>query len=216
MQRETVTEENIVVTEETSTLPAEASTESQTESAEEALTPEEVSLEPSFESESDQEAQVEVFLTPEVALTDFYSSPRSRKLQLLSSNESREGEGVEGNSQQISGRRFSNFDVNAAIVINLMGSQAGKTISSIEGEETEESRISLSKTFSSSKKSTAREVSSKDTFDDGEELRQNLTALEIAKDSVVVQSEPIPVAQKEPLRGDKQGRRRSNQGSLSN
>ena len=202
-------------TDETVSSPADLTTESPSATEQDALkdvssTPaEEVSTE--LGSQSEQEGLIDVFLTPEAALTDYYSSPKSRKLQLLPNDDIGGGKEVEGENQQISGRRFSNSDVNAAILINLMGSQFKKE-ASLGGEE---SRISLSKTFSSSKKSTAQEVSSKETFDKGEVSSQNLAALGIAKGkgtSPPVLSKDIPIFQREPSRGGIQGSKRASKG----
>ena len=65
------------------------------------------------ETESEEEPLIEVFLTPEVALTEFYSSPKSRKLKLHPDDDisTEQGENIEFDA----GRKFSNADVNAAI-----------------------------------------------------------------------------------------------------
>ena len=155
------------------------------------------------ETESEEEPLIEVFLTPEFALTDFYSSPKSRKLKLLPDDDinTKQDENIEFDAD----RKFSNADVNAAIVINLMGSRFSRPTSVVEGEE---SRISLSKTFSSSKKSTVKEVSNSKTSESETELGQSDSGQNGANDigsSLQTSIKQIPVSQRKSLRNKNRG-----------
>ena len=155
------------------------------------------------ETESEEEPLIEVFLTPEFALTDFYSSPKSRKLKLLPDDDinTKQAENIEFDAD----RKFSNADVNAAIVINLMGSRFSRPTSVVEGEE---SRISLSKTFSSSKKSTVKEVSNSKTSESETELGQSDSGQNGANDigsSLQTSIKQIPVSQRKSLKNKNRG-----------